>query len=255
VLTAKNLATLPNIRHGFFTRTSGVSEGVFASLNCGYGSGDDQARVKENRRACARHLSVEESCLVTAYQQHTADAVIAETAWTHDDAPVADAVVTRTPNLAVGVLTADCVPVLFADNANSVVAAAHAGWKGALTGILEATIQAMESLGAERIHIKAAIGPSIAQPSYEVGPEFHERFVTEREDFAQFFESAEKNGHWIFDLPGFVRANLEALEIPDIELLGVDTYADESAFFSYRRACHQGEEHHGRQLSAIAIAQ
>lgn len=255
MLTAKNLATLPNIRHGFFTRTSGVSEGVFASLNCGYGSGDDQARVKENRCICARQLSVEESCLVTAYQQHTADAVIAETPWPHDDAPIADAIVTRAPNLAVGILTADCVPVLFADNANGVVAAAHAGWKGALTGILEATIRSMESLGAERGYIKAAVGPSIAQPSYEVGPEFHERFITERADFAQFFESAEKSGHWMFDLPGFVRGNLEALKVPDIDLLGVDTYTDESAFYSYRRACHQSEKHYGRQLSAIAVAQ
>ncbi len=254
MLTAPIFDGLTGIRHGFFTRSGGKSRGVFASLNCGYGSGDDQASVRWNRGICAASLGVDESRLLTAYQRHTADAVAAAEAWAQDKAPVADAIVTTTPGLAVGVLTADCAPVLFADPVNRVIAAAHAGWKGALTGILETTITEMETAGAARQTIRAAVGPCIAQRSYEVGPEFQARFISEQSADATHFAPSAKDGHWMFDLPGFVMSRLKQSDIREIAWIEADTYVDRDRFFSYRRTCHRGETDYGRQISAIALA-
>ncbi len=253
MLTSDSLAALPGIRHGFFTRQGGVSEGLYASLNCGLGSGDDLDRVAENRGRALARLGLPAERLATAYQVHSNRAALAETAWPADDRPRVDALVTRTPGLAVGILTADCVPVLFADREAGVVAAAHAGWRGALDGILEATLAVMERLGAGAKSTLAAVGPAIEQPSYEVGPEFPAPFLDQDAANREFFQAAPRAGHFLFDLKGYVARRLARAGVGRVDSLAADTCAESERFFSYRRSCLQGEGAYGRLLSAIAL--
>jgi polyphenol oxidase len=245
---------LPGIRHAFFTREGGVSSGHYASLNGGIGSADSAPDVTENRARMAAALAVEPHCLLTAYQIHSANVVVAEAPWTMAARPRADGIVTRMPALAIGVSTADCGPVLFAEPQAQVIGAAHAGWRGALGGIVEATVAAMESLGAARDRIHAALGPMIRQPNYEVGPDLIDRFAAEDPASKPFFAPAPRAGHALFDLAGYVAARLQRAGIRHIEDVGQCTYADPSLFFSYRRATHRAEGDYGRHVNAIALA-
>ena len=243
----------PGIRHAFFTRDGGVSSGIYQSLNGGLGSKDDPANVSENRARMARALGVVPTHFVSCYQIHSPDVVVATEPWTWANAPRADAIVTKTPGLAVGVGTADCGPILFADADARVVGAAHSGWKGALTGVIEATVTAMEKLGAKRANIAAAIGPLIRQGNYEVGAEFVQRFTDADASNGRFFQNAARIGHAMFDLPGYIGMRLERAEIKSVEDLGLCTYADPARFFSYRRTTHNGEPDYGRHINAIAL--
>jgi YfiH family protein len=252
MLASSLLSAIPGIRHAFFTREGGVSDGVYDSLNGGLGSNDEPARVAENRRRMAEQLGVAPSHLLSVHQIHSPDAVVATGPWDGPVRPKADAIVTRNEGLAIGVTTADCGPILFVDPKARVIGAAHAGWKGALTGVLESTIDAMEKLGADRSGIVAAIGPLIRQPSYEVGHEFVERFIEADAENALFFLPAERNGHAMFDLAGFIRMRLENAGVLMIDDLGIDTYADER-FYSYRRSVHRKEPDYGRLVHAIAL--
>lgn len=249
VLTSP-LLDLPGIRHAFFTRQGGVSEGLYASLNVGAGSNDEPAAVQENRRRCAEHLKGE---LVTAYQVHSPTALVADGPWPAGP-PQADAVVSATPGVICGALSADCAPILLADPQAGVVAAAHAGWKGALTGVAEAAIARMETLGARRDRIRAAVGPCIGPESYEVGLEFAHRFLQHDRAYAKFFQSAASDDKRMFDLPGFVLARLKAAGVQRCEWIARDTCAEEDLFFSNRRAFKRGESDYGRLLSAIVLA-
>jgi len=242
---------LNGISHGFFTRNGGVSTGVYTSLNGGVGSRDAPEAVAENRRLMARVLRVETDHLLVPYQIHSADALVAIGLFA--ERPKCDGLATATPGLALGVTGADCGMILFADPKARVIGAAHAGWKGALDGVLEATISAMETLGADRSAIVAALGPAIGQKSYEVGPEFYERFVAAAESYAKFFASSPQEPRFLFDLPGFIGMRLRAAGIGAFEDLARDTYAEPEHFFSYRRSVHKGEPDYGRQVSAIAL--
>jgi len=253
MLTSDSLSALAGIRHGFFTREGGVSGGLYASLNCGLGSGDDPDHVAENRTRALARLGLAADRLATVYQVHSNRAADAEAPWPADERPKADALVTKTPGLAIGVLTADCVPVLFADREAGVVGAAHAGWRGALDGILEATLAAMQRLGARAEATRAAVGPAIEQPSYEVGPEFPAPFLDQDPDNDAFFRAAPRNGHFLFDLKGYVARRLARAGIGEAESLAADTCADPTRFFSYRRSCLNGEQVYGRLLSAISL--
>jgi purine-nucleoside/S-methyl-5'-thioadenosine phosphorylase / adenosine deaminase len=245
--------TLTGIRHGFFTRAGGVSGGCYESLNGGIGSRDAAVSVAENRARMAAALGVEPSRFLTAYQVHSPNVVVAETPWTSDTRPHADAIVTRMRALAIGITTADCGPVLFADPTARVIGAAHAGWRGALTGVIEATVEAMERLGAARRQIRAAIGPMIRQASYEVGPDLIARFAAEDRASSRFFSPAARDGRAMFDLGGYVAARLKRAGIGQVEDLGLCTYADPARFFSYRRATHRAEADYGRHVNAIAL--
>jgi polyphenol oxidase len=247
--------TLPGIRHAFFTREGGVSSGHYASLNGGIGSADSAEHVTENRARMAAALAVQPHCLLTAYQIHSANVVVAETPWTTAARPRADGIVTRVPTLAIGVGTADCGPVLFAEPQAQVIGAAHAGWRGALAGIVEATVAAMESLGAARDRIRAALGPMIRQPNYEVGLDLVDRFAAEDPESQAFFAPAPRAGHALFNLAGYVAARLRRAGIRHIEDVGRCTYADPSLFFSYRRATHRAEGDYGRHVNAIALVE
>lgn len=253
MLTIGRLNDLASIRHGFFTRLGGVSEGLFTSLNCGYGSGDRPEHVTENRRRAMEMMELDGHRLVTAYQVHSPDVVEVRTPWAREDAPQADAMVTRERGLALGILTADCVPVLFADAEAGVVGAAHAGWKGALTGVAEATVAAMVDLGATAERIVVGIGPAICQRSYEVGPEFPAPFLDQDPLNADYFCPARREGHSHFDIKGYVATRLAAAGVKSIQTLPCDTCAEEDRFFSYRRACHRREPDYGRGLSAIYL--
>jgi purine-nucleoside/S-methyl-5'-thioadenosine phosphorylase / adenosine deaminase len=253
MLQASLLSMLPGIRHGFFTRGGGVSDGFYDSLNGGLGSGDAPTRVAENRARMAAALGVAPDRLVTAYQIHSPDVVVAIEPWTRAQAPRADAVVTRVRGLAVGVTTADCGPLLLADREAGVVGAAHAGWRGALAGVVEAAVAAMEQLGAARTRIVAALGPTIRQPCYEVGPDFVARFAAADAANARFFAPAERAGHTMFDLAGYIAARLQHAGVGRIEDLGHCTYADPARFFSYRRSTHRAETDYGRHVNAIAL--
>jgi YfiH family protein len=246
------LSAIPGLRHAFFSREGGVSDGIYASLNGGLGSSDDQAKVAENRRRMAEYMGVAPAHLVGVHQVHSPDAVVATGPWPGEARPRADAIVTRTEGIAIGVTTADCGPILFADPAARVIGAAHAGWKGALTGVLESTIDAMEKLGADRSGMVAAIGPLIRQQSYEVGGEFVERFLDADAEHGAFFIPSERSGHSMFDLAGFIRMRLENAGVLMIDDIGVDTYADER-FYSYRRSVHRKEPDYGRLVHAIAL--
>jgi YfiH family protein len=255
MLQSKPLDALSHVRHAFFTREGGVSEGIYASLNGGQGSADDPTRVVENRRLMAAGLKVADGHLVTCYQIHSAEAVTATAPWTRANAPRADAIVTATAGLAIGVSIADCGPVLFADAETRVVGAAHAGWKGAFTGILEATVTKMEELGAARARITAAIGPLIRQSSYEVGPEFVSRFHEADSMNIRYFAPSERSGHALFDLPGYIRARLGKIGVRTIDDLCCDTYTEENYFFSFRRSVHRNEPDYGRLIAAITLAE
>ncbi len=237
--------------HGFFTRNGGVSTGVYASLNGGVGSNDDAKAVAENRRRMAAHLCVAPTHLLVPYQIHSPDALIVTEPFV--ERPRCDALATNVCGLGLGVTGADCGVILFADVEARVIGAAHAGWKGALTGVIEATLDAMERLGGNRATMIAVLGPTIGRESYEVGPEFHDRFVAASEDYAGLFSASEGEGRFMFDLPGFIGLRLRRAGIGRFEDLALDTYADAARFYSYRRSVHRREPDYGRLVAAIAL--
>lgn len=249
---ASTLESCDGIRHGFFTRRGGVSKGIYGSLNCGLGSRDDAEAVRQNRTLVAETLGVPPDRLLTLYQIHSAAAVVVDKPWERGAAE-ADALVTSTPGLAIGALTADCAPVLFCDAQARVIAAAHAGWRGALSGIVEATLATMEELGAERDRTVAVIGPSISQRAYEVGADYMERFLAEEPGSEVFFVTDDSSGEPHFDLAGYVAERLSRAGVGTVSDLGLCTYCDETRLFSYRRSQHHGEEDYGRQISAIVL--
>ena len=245
VIRAEVLADIP---HGFLGRRGGVSTGAIAGLNIGHGAEDDAEAVAENRRRAVAAV-LPGAPLATVYQVHSPDVVEVRAPWPHDERPRADAMATDRPGLLLGVVTADCAPVLLADREAGIIGAAHAGWRGAHGGVLENTVAAMEKLGASAQRIVAAIGPAIAQASYEVDARFRENFGPD--DEALFLPG--RAGHWQFDLEGYAAARLRAAGVGTIEALGLDTYPDEDRFFSYRRATHRGEPTYGRQFSLIGL--
>ncbi|MGD9862762.1 MAG: peptidoglycan editing factor PgeF [Pseudodonghicola sp.] len=247
ILTSDTLAPL---RHGFFTRRGGASSGVFAGLNCGPGSTDQTEAVAINRARVAGALDLQPEALVTVHQVHSADAVTVTGPLA--DRPRADALVSATPGVALAVLTADCQPVLFADHRAGVIGAAHAGWRGALDGVLEATVEAMEALGADRADIVAVIGPTISQRAYEVGPEFFDDFMMEDPESARFFANG-AGDRYLFDLPGFGLHRLRRAGVGAAEWTRHCTYSDPDRFYSYRRSTHLGEADYGRLISAIRL--
>lgn len=247
------LAAVRGVSHGFFTREGGRSRDLYASLNCGFGSGDDKDTVAMNRAAVARRLGAAPERLLTVWQSHSPAVVTAAAPWDVRRPPEGDAVVTATPGLAVAVLTADCAPVLFADTTAGVVAAAHAGWKGALAGVLEATLDEIERLGGHRRHVAVALGPTISQANYEVDAAFRERFLASEPGNARFFAPGRREGRFQFDLPAYVRFRLEAVGVRQVDDTALCTYADEARFYSFRRATHRGEPDYGRQISAIMV--
>ncbi len=253
MLTIGPLNEVAHIRHGFFSRNGGVSDGAYGSLNCGYGSGDAAEKVSENRTRAMAMLELDGGRLVTAYQCHSTEVVEVEEPWERENAPQADAMVTRRPRLALGILTADCAPVLMADAKGRAIGAAHAGWRGALNGVLEATIEAMVAIGAERQAIVVGVGPLIGHRSYEVGLEFPEPFLAQSEDNGDFFYPARREGHLMFDLKGYIGRRLGRAGIGRVQILPCDTCAEETRFFSYRRSCLRGESDYGRGLSAIYL--
>jgi YfiH family protein len=256
MIKAQILEFSPRVHHAFFTRNGGVSKGLFNSLNCGVGSSDNPEDIAANRSRAIGRL-IKEGELLTLYQVHSSKVVTVEEAWLNKNAPKADAAVTSHSGLALGILTADCVPILFADGrANSgsgVIGAAHAGWQGAIGGIVEATVESMLGIGAKISNIKAAIGPCIHKESYEVGPEFYERFLGIDPDNKIYFTLSNRDGYFKFDLVSFVANKLDALGI-SFETINEDTYSNNARFFSYRRATHLGEQDYGRCLSAIVLA-
>ncbi len=239
------------IAHGFFTRHGGVSTGLYRGLNVGIGSSDERSLVEENRRRAAVHLGASPARLVNPWQVHSPDAVIVSAPF-HGERPKADGIVTSTPGLAIAVVTADCGPILFCDPKARVIGAAHAGWKGAIGGVLENTITAMETLGAERSNIIAVLGPSISQPNYEVGPEFVAAFAAASKDNGRWFAPSTRAGHAMFDLWGYTLSRLEAAGVT-ASCVNRCTYAEEDSFYSYRRTTHRNEPDYGRQISAIML--
>jgi YfiH family protein len=239
------------VRHGFFGRRGGVSSGIYDSLNCGPGSRDDAAAVRENRARVARALSA--AHLVSLYQVHGTDIVTVRNGWDMYERPRADGMVTDRPQIALGTLAADCGPVLFADAQAQVIGAAHAGWRGALAGVLECTVRAMEELGARRERIHAALGPTIARPSYEVGPEFRDQFLAQQEANDRHFSAARAAGKFLFDLPAFIIERLRTFGIAGAEWVGQDTCADADGFFSHRRTVGSGGGDYGRNISAVVL--
>ena len=254
MLLSDVLANRNGIQHGFFTRVGGVSTGLYDSLNCGYGSSDASENVTENRIRAKSVLGFRTADLLTCHQIHSAEVVSADTPWALEAAPEADGMVTTRSGIVLGILTADCAPVLFADSENRVIAAAHAGWKGALSGITDRTIALMLSAGAERGKIVAAIGPAISQDSYEVGEPFRARFVAADPATTTFFKPGKKGGKFQFDLTAYLAARLEQAKISEISVSGRDTCSEEACFFSYRRSVHRCEPDYGRALSVIALA-
>ena len=273
LIHAPRLSEIDSIRHGFFTREGGVSEGIYASLQCGRGATDDpRENVAENRALAAKAMKVKRENLVSCYQHHSADVVVVEAPsakvdagfpsdgatrimppWRPGKPPKADAMVTRTPSIALGILTADCAPVLFAEPGTGIIGAAHAGWKGALGGVLEATVEAMIALGVERQRIHAGIGPCITQPNYQVDTAYRDRFLAADPANAAHFRPDAEDDRFRFDLPAFCRARLKAAGVRHTAFSGHCTYADEARFYSNRRALHKDEGDYGRGLSAIII--
>lgn len=252
-ITVESLDGLSGIRHGFFGSRGGVSEGIFASLNCGLGSTDDPDAVRENRIRAAAALDASPEKIFTAFQVHSRDVVRVDEGWREDARPKIDGMVTDKPGRVLGILTADCAPVLFADADARVIGACHAGWKGAVWGICEETVQEMEALGAARNRIRAVIGPTITQPSYEVGPEFGAPFIEEDPANERFFAPGAAEGKAQFDLPGYIAAKLRGLGVGDTTFTGHDTCSDPDTYFSYRRSCLRSEPDYGRNLSAIML--
>lgn len=253
MITVSTLNELSRIRHGFFTRTGGVSKGTYASLNCGFGSADDPVAVATNRARAMAMLDLPPEALVTAQQGHTAIVATVERSWAHADSPLADALVTRVPGVVLGMVSADCAPVLLVDGQAGVIGAAHAGWRGLLSGVLVATIEAMRDLGAVPQRIISAVGPCIAQRSYEVGPRFPAPFLADDPDNAVFFAPAHRKKHYLFDLPGYVARRLAKLGVLTVARTPCDTFYEQDRFFSYRRATLRGETDYGRNLSAIVL--
>ncbi|MFM9864776.1 MAG: peptidoglycan editing factor PgeF [Micropepsaceae bacterium] len=241
------------VAHGFFGRQDGVSGGIYASLNCGYGSGDDSVDVCENRTRVATWLGTSEPQLITLYQIHSTDALHVTEPWTRAAPPKADAMATTLRGVALGVLAADCGPILLADHRAGVIGCAHSGWKGALGGVAESIVSLMERLGAVRSRIRAATGPCISQDSYEVGPEFEARFAEADTGNRRYFVPSPRAGYWQFDLPGYVTARLKATGIGAVETLNMCTYEHNESYFSYRRTTHRGETDYGRNVSAIML--
>ena len=248
----ERLKAIAGVSHSFFTRPGGVSQGIYAGLNAGLGSDDVRDNVVENRRRMAEELGVAATMLASPYQVHSPDVIVTDTAWQGDDRPKADGVVTTQPGLAIGIVTADCGPVLFADSEAGVVGACHAGWKGALGGVLENTIDAMCEAGATRANITAILGPTISQKSYQVGPGFPEPFVELSSDNAQYFGPSDKPDHHQFNLDQYIVDRLSAAGVESGSVQRC-TYQEENNFFSYRRTTHRGEADYGRQLSAIVL--
>jgi YfiH family protein len=253
MIEASELKSARSVRHGFFTRQGGHSVGLFASLNCGFGSGDDKPTVARNRAEIGQRLGVESDKLLTVWQWHSADVIVADVPWDVLKPPKGDAVVTTKPGLAIAVLTADCAPILFADWDNGVIGAAHAGWKGALAGVSDATIAVMEKNGAKREHMTAIIGPTISQKAYEVGPDFATQFIAEARDNADFFTPSPRPRHQMFDLPAYLKRRISRQGVSQVIDMGLCTYSDEDRFFSFRRATHRNEKDYGRQISAIVL--
>ena len=253
VAAAPPLAELPGVRHGFFGSRGGVSTGIYASLNGGHGSRDDPEAVTENRRRVAQELALDETALLSVYQCHSDRVATVTEPWTRESRPHCDAMVTGRPGIGLGVLAADCGPVLFADAEARVVGAAHAGWKGALAGVLGNTIAAMENLGADRSKIVAALGPCIRRSSYEVGPEFPAPFLEQEPDNARFFDTGAKPEHYQFDLGGYIVSQLEAAGVGGVYDTGLDTYSNEGRLFSFRLNTHRGHRQYGRNVSAICL--
>ena len=241
------------IRHAFFTRQGGMSSGIYQSLNCGTGSKDNKEVVLNNRAKAMAALSLASDALITCRQTHSSEAVTITNNNRNQSIYVGDGLITNIPKVALGILTADCSPVLFSDAKNSIIGAAHAGWKGAIGGILESTISGMRQQGAQINEISCAIGPTIGPLSYEVGPEFPEAFLETDSSNAKYFRPSKQKNHFMFDLPGFIASRLSKIGIEEIFQLGRDTYQDEKNFYSYRRSCHKGEEDYGRLLSTIVI--
>ncbi len=239
--------------HGFFGRQGGISTGIFDSLNCGLGSKDERSFVLENRTRLKSAIAGPDAPLVTPYQIHSSKCVAVDGAWPDNQPQHCDALATATPNLVIAIGTADCGPVLFSDPQNRVIGAAHSGWKGAIDGVLEETINAMESLGAKRENIRAALGPTISQQSYEVGEEFRQKFVDRDNNYAEYFVAGNRAAHFQFDLPGFIVNRLNKLGLAKAGWTGQCTYLNEAEFFSYRRTTHRQEPDYGRQLAAITL--
>jgi YfiH family protein len=253
MIVLENLKGLHGVRHGFLTRRGGVSDGIYASLNCGLGSNDDQGAVIENRTRALRNAGLAPDSLSTAYQVHSAKVAVVDAAWNESARPQVDGLVTRTSGKSLGILTADCVPVLLADPEAGVIGASHAGWKGAIGGVLQETVATMERLGARRGRIQAGIGPAIAQKSYEVGPEFPQTFIDRDRANARFFTTSVRCRHFMFDLVGFVEKELKSLGLGGVALAGNDTCAETEDFFSYRRTTLAKEPDYGRQISVIGL--
>ena len=253
MIEASPLKEIMHIKHGFFTREGGKSTGVFGSLNCGYGSGDDPGQVRANRAIAMDQLGLKVDDLNTVLQEHSKNVVIVEDRWALHQRPKADALVTKKVRLAIGVLTADCAPVLFADSVSRVIGVSHAGWRGALGGVLEACVFAMEKIGATRSRIKAVVGPCIQQKSYEVGREFEDLFLSKDCLNAAYFMASGEGNKVYFNLPLYTLSRLKKLAIGNVSALPFDTYEDESRFFSFRRTTHREEKGFGRELSAIVL--
>jgi len=255
MIQAQALQACPRVRHGFFTRQGGVSAGIYASLNCGYGSNDDAANVTENRRRVLATIGLPAEALATTYQIHSADVVEVTKPWPLRARPRVDAMVTTRPGIALGIATADCAPVLLADPDAGVIGAAHAGWRGAVTGVVEAVVRSMVERGAKPARMCAAVGPCIAQTSYEVGPEFPQPFLQQDPENRRFFVPSKRAGHFMFDLPGYVVSRLQRLGIANAAAVGRDTCAEADMFFSYRRTTLAGEKDYGRGLSVITLTE
>ncbi|HIJ63299.1 MAG TPA: peptidoglycan editing factor PgeF [Rhodospirillaceae bacterium] len=253
MITVSALNGVQRIRHGFFTREGGVSTGLYSSLNCGFGSGDDPQNVAVNRARALEQLDLGPHALATMDQQHTSTVVTVDDDWSADSRLVADALVTNRNGIALGVLTADCAPVLLVDAKANVIGAAHAGWRGALGGVLDNTVAAMVRLGAKPARIVSAVGPCIAQRSYEVGPEFPAPFLAEDPENHFFFVGATRNGHHYFDLPGYIARRLARQGVGEVARTPCDTCREESRFFSHRRSVLKGEKDCGRLLSTIVL--
>ncbi|SFT59415.1 conserved hypothetical protein [Pseudovibrio denitrificans] len=253
MIKVPELEAMQRISHGFFTREGGVSSGIYKGLNVGLGSSDNREDVLENRRRVAEKLGTTPEHLVTPYQIHSTKVLSVSGPFAEEDDKRADALVTNTPGVAIGILTADCGPILFVDPDKGVIGAAHSGWKGAVDGILPNTVKAMQQLGADPANITAVMGPMISQQAYEVGPEFALRFLEQSKDNQRFFVPSEKPLHSMFDLPAFIKAQLDQLGLKEVIDLKLCTYADADRFFSYRRTTHNKEPDYGRQISTIML--
>lgn len=253
VVSSSVLKKIPSVHHAFFTREGGVSHSLYSSLNGGLGSQDNSEHIMENRQRMAGFLQIEPQNFLSLYQIHSKNVVVVDQPWNANSRPQADAMVTDQPGVALAIATADCGPVLFVDAQSGVIGAAHAGWKGAIGGILEATIEAMEQLGANRLHVTAVLGPTISQEAYEVGEDFKSVFCNSQQEYQQFFKPGQNDGKFYFNLPGFIKYRLNLLNIKCFQNLSLCTYQDEKRFYSYRRSTHQQENDYGRLISAICL--